>query len=115
MCDVHVYMCAYVCYNVEFCICPKKLLSIYYFLIQMMDFFHSMTPEDKVIVFVGKKSRADDISSDLSLAGVDCQCIHGGREQCDREQALDDLKTGDVRILIATDVASRGIDIGDVT
>jgi ATP-dependent RNA helicase DDX43 len=74
-----------------------------------------MDPDDKVIVFVGKKVRADAISCDLSLAGVSCQSIHGDREQYDREQALEDLKTGSVRILIATDVASRGIDIEDVT
>ena len=49
------------------------------------------------------------------IAGIDCQCIHGDREQSDREQALLDLKTGEVRILIATDVASRGIDIHDIT
>ncbi|CAG2068438.1 unnamed protein product, partial [Timema podura] len=74
-----------------------------------------MQPDDKVIVFVGKKARADDISSELSLNGVSCQSIHGDREQCDREQALKDLETGDVRILVATDVASRGLDIMDVT
>jgi len=74
-----------------------------------------MGPDDKVIVFVGKKVRADDVSSELSLLGIRCQSIHGNREQYDREQALEDLKTGDVHILIATDVASRGLDIEDVT
>ena len=63
------------------------------------------------MVFVNKKARCDDISSDLNLRGTPCQSIHGGREQSDREQAIDDLKTGEVNILIATDVASRGIDI----
>ncbi|KAJ4428936.1 hypothetical protein ANN_25932 [Periplaneta americana] len=79
------------------------------------EFIQHMEGDDKVIVFVGKKMRADDISSDLSLRGIKCQSIHGDREQCDREQALEDLKTGEVHILIATDVASRGIDIEDVT
>ena len=37
------------------------------------------------------------------------------REQCDREQALDDIKTGETHILIATDVASRGLDVKDIT
>ncbi|XP_052090564.1 probable ATP-dependent RNA helicase DDX53 isoform X3 [Mytilus californianus] len=72
-------------------------------------------PEDKVIVFVGKKLMCDHLSSDLSLLGVDCQCIHGDREQCDREAALEDFKTGATRILIATDVASRGLDVKDIT
>lgn len=74
-----------------------------------------MEKDDKVIVFVGKKTRADELSSEMALQDVMVQSIHGDREQSDREQALEDLKTGDVRILIATDVASRGIDIGDIT
>ncbi|KZC13703.1 PREDICTED: probable ATP-dependent RNA helicase DDX43 [Dufourea novaeangliae] len=81
----------------------------------MHQFFREMGPKDKVIVFFGKKSRVDDIASDLALQGMNCQSIHGGREQSDREQALEDLKTGEVQILLATDVASRGIDIEDVS
>ncbi|XP_046474015.1 probable ATP-dependent RNA helicase DDX43 [Neodiprion pinetum] len=79
------------------------------------DFFRNMGCDDKVIVFIGKKSRVDDLASDLALQGILSQSIHGGREQCDREQALDDIKSGEVRILLATDVASRGIDIDDIT
>lgn len=74
-----------------------------------------MAPNDKVIVFFGKKCKVDDIGSDLALSGVRCQSIHGGREQSDREQALADIKSGEVNILLATDVASRGIDIEDLT
>lgn len=80
-----------------------------------MNFFVEMKEDDKVIVFVGKKTRADELSSEMALKGVNVQSIHGDREQSDREQALEDIKNGDVRILIATDVASRGIDIGDIT
>lgn len=43
------------------------------------------------------------------------RCIHGGRVQADREASLAEVRNGDVRILIATDVASRGIDIHDLT
>ncbi|XP_072760670.1 probable ATP-dependent RNA helicase DDX43 isoform X2 [Anoplolepis gracilipes] len=81
----------------------------------MHQFFHEMGSHDKVIVFFGKKAKVDDISSDLALSNIDCQSIHGDREQADREQALEDLKTGAVQILLATDVASRGIDIEDIT
>ncbi|KAG8263317.1 putative ATP-dependent RNA helicase ddx43 [Homalodisca vitripennis] len=82
---------------------------------KLMEFFYNMAPEDKVMVFVGKKSRADDISSELALKSIICDVIHGDREQSDREKALFDLKSGEIRILIATDVASRGIDIQDIT
>ena len=75
----------------------------------------NMKPEDKTIIFVGRKVLADELSSDFALKGIDAQCIHGDRDQSDREQALEDLKTGSVRILIATDVASRGLDIDDIT
>ncbi|XP_072188937.1 probable ATP-dependent RNA helicase DDX43 [Excalfactoria chinensis] len=81
----------------------------------MEDFIDSMTPKDKVIVFVGKKSTADDVASDLGVRGVPVQSLHGDREQCDREQALDDFKKGKVRILVATDLASRGLDVHDIT
>ena len=77
----------------------------------LMEFITNMAPEDKVIVFFGKKSKVDDISSDLCLKEICCQSIHGDRDQEDREQALQDLKDGTVRILLATDVASRGIDV----
>ncbi|KAK8776438.1 hypothetical protein V5799_030221 [Amblyomma americanum] len=59
--------------------------------------------------------RVDHLSSDFILEGINCDSIHGSREQCDREQALHDFRDGKVRILIATDVAARGLDIKDVT
>jgi ATP-dependent RNA helicase DDX43 len=80
-----------------------------------MDFANNLHPSEKVIVFCGKKARADDLSSELSLAGLQCQTIHGNRDQSDREQALIDIADGTVQFLIATDVASRGLDIDDIT
>ncbi|NXC25858.1 DDX43 helicase, partial [Campylorhamphus procurvoides] len=78
-------------------------------------FIESMKPEDKVIIFVGKKLIADDLASDFGIRGIPVQSLHGNREQCDREQALDDFKKGKVRILVATDLASRGLDVHDIT
>ncbi|KAG8124116.1 hypothetical protein E2320_019420 [Naja naja] len=74
-----------------------------------------LASDDKTIIFVGKKLTADDLSSDFGLQGIPVQSLHGNREQCDREQALDDFKKGKVRILIATDLASRGLDVHDIT
>jgi ATP-dependent RNA helicase DDX43 len=74
-----------------------------------------MDPDDKVIVFVGKTVQAVYLSAKIGLSKILCQNIHENREQYDREQALEDLRTGKVHILIATDVALRGIDIEDVT
>ncbi|ETE71208.1 putative ATP-dependent RNA helicase DDX43, partial [Ophiophagus hannah] len=78
-------------------------------------FVDTMKSDDKAIIFVGKKLTADDLSSDFGLRGIPVQSLHGNREQCDREQALDDFKKGKVRVLIATDLASRGLDVHDIT
>lgn len=76
---------------------------------------NTMKDTDKAIVFVGRKAVADDIASELALNNIACQCMHGDRDQADREQALADLKSGQVKLIIATDVASRGLDIDDIT
>lgn len=82
----------------------------------LMDYIHNgMNEEDKLIVFVGRKVMVDNLSCDLSLSDIKCQSIHGDREQCDREDALEEFKEGSVRILLATDVASRGIDVKDIS
>ena len=82
----------------------------------LFDFIEThLERDDKVMVFAGKKAKAAELCSKLALKGHDCQSIHGDREQSDREQALVDMKAGTVRILIATDVASRGIDISDIS
>ncbi|CAL1577940.1 unnamed protein product [Knipowitschia caucasica] len=81
----------------------------------LFEFIRSMKPEDKAIIFVGKKIMADDLSSDMCLKGLAVQSLHGDREQCDREEALKDFKNSRVRILVATDLASRGLDVVDIT
>uniref|UniRef100_A0A4X1VJ18 RNA helicase n=1 Tax=Sus scrofa TaxID=9823 RepID=A0A4X1VJ18_PIG len=78
-------------------------------------FIESMSPKDKVIIFVSRKAVADHLSSDLGIRHISVESLHGNREQGDRERALKNFKTGKVRILIATDLASRGLDVHDVT
>ncbi|XP_003789733.1 probable ATP-dependent RNA helicase DDX43 [Otolemur garnettii] len=78
-------------------------------------FLEHLSPNDKVIVFVCRKAVADHLSSDLILRHISVESLHGNREQRDREKALEDFKTGKVRILIATDLASRGLDVHDIT
>lgn len=50
-------------------------------LLQVKSFVKKMSYDEKVIIFCGKKVRADDLSSDLTLDGFRCQCIHGSRDQ----------------------------------
>lgn len=81
----------------------------------LFEFLDNMDVDDKVIIFCGKKATASHISTDLAVKGIRCQSLHGDRDQSDREAALEDMVEGTVNILIATDVASRGIDIKDLT
>ncbi|XP_072933321.1 probable ATP-dependent RNA helicase DDX43 [Epargyreus clarus] len=81
----------------------------------LFEFLMNMEPTDKVIIFCGKKATATHITTELCLKGIECQSLHGDRDQIDREAALEEMVDGTVNILVATDVASRGIDIKDLT
>jgi len=63
------------------------------------------------IVFVERKARADEIMELLNAEGVTAAAFHGGRSQGEREAALEDYKTGKCSVLVATDVAARGLDV----
>ncbi|XP_062940592.1 probable ATP-dependent RNA helicase DDX53, partial [Cynocephalus volans] len=81
----------------------------------IQEFLENMSPKDKVIVFVNRKLAVDDLSSDFGIQGLPVQSLHGDRELCDREEALEDFKSGKVKILITTDLVSRGLDVNDIT
>ena len=70
---------------------------------------------DKVILFAETKRLADRLSKKLNKSGVNSDQIHGNKSQNYRVKALDRFKKGKVRVLVATDVAARGIDVNDVT
>ncbi|XP_063609430.1 probable ATP-dependent RNA helicase DDX43 [Penaeus indicus] len=82
---------------------------------KLLDFINRLGEEDKAIVFVGRKSMVDYLSVEMMEEGKCVQSMHGDREQEEREKALSDLKSGRVRVLLATDVAARGIDVIDIT
>jgi ATP-dependent RNA helicase RhlE len=65
----------------------------------------------QVLVFTRTKHMAARLASWLDRVGVDATAIHGDRSQADREKALEQFKSGEVRVLVATDVAARGLDI----
>jgi len=69
----------------------------------------------RVLVFTRTKHRADRLARLLDRAGVRGAAIHGNRSQAQRQKALDSFKRGHVKVLVATDVVSRGIDIDDIT
>jgi ATP-dependent RNA helicase RhlE len=67
------------------------------------------------IVFVRTKRGADRIGKQLKRRGHSIGVLHGDRSQGQRERALEDFRKGRVDILVATDIASRGIDVDDIT
>jgi len=69
---------------------------------------------DKVIVFSKMRHGADRVVRKLQRAGVEAAAIHSDKTQNQRMRALEGFKTGKVRVLVATDIASRGIDVPQV-
>lgn len=71
-------------------------------------------PEHKILVFVRTKVRAERVHNAMKRIQIDTLTMHGDKEQEDRMEVLKQFKAGTVKVLIATDVSARGIDIPDV-
>ena len=71
-------------------------------------------PEQKVLVFVRTKVRAERVCKAMERVGIVSQTIHGDKEQSDRLEAMRLFREGSLKVLIATDVSARGIDIPNV-
>jgi len=69
----------------------------------------------RVIVFTRTKHGADRVAEHLGRAGIAADAIHGNKSQNARERALERFRDGDARVLVATDIAARGIDVTDIT
>lgn len=68
----------------------------------------------QVLVFTRTKFGANNVAEFLTKNGINAMALHGNKSQTARTQALADFKSGDVRALVATDIAARGIDIDDL-
>ncbi len=66
---------------------------------------------NQVLVFTGTKLGANRLANELNKSGIHAAAIHGDKTQGERIKALDDFKSGEVGVLVATDVAARGLDI----
>ena len=71
-------------------------------------------PDSKILVFVRTKVRAERVFKAMERVEIKSLTIHGDKEQKDRIDVLNRFKSGEVKVLIATDVSARGIDIPDV-
>jgi ATP-dependent RNA helicase DeaD len=99
----------------------SKLKQIYYDIYQQNQKFsllvHLLTSntDGLSIVFCGTRRESDAVAKNLARQGIYASAIHGGMKQNKRSSSLDALKTQRTRVLVATDVAARGLDIKNVT
>ena len=93
--------------NVELLVHPvikEKKMELLSFLIGSRNY-------QQVLVFVRKKQEADEVAEELNLSGLKTSVIHGDKSSGVRSRALEAFKEGKVRVLVATDIVARGLDI----
>ncbi len=69
----------------------------------------------RTLVFTRTKYGADKLVKSLRRSGIEAEAIHGNKNQSARTRALDGFKSGSTPVLVATDIASRGIDVDEIT
>jgi ATP-dependent RNA helicase RhlE len=70
---------------------------------------------ERVLIFSRTKHRADKIAEALNKSKIEADAIHGNKSQNQRTKAMHDFKSGRLRVLVATDIAARGIDVDDIS
>ena len=70
---------------------------------------------DRVLIFTRTKHGADKVAHSLVRAGINATVIHGNKSQNQRERVLADFRKGEVKVLVATDIAARGIDVDGIS
>ncbi|MFN8666194.1 MAG: DEAD/DEAH box helicase [Gemmatimonadaceae bacterium] len=70
---------------------------------------------DSVLVFTRTKHGADHVVRDLHTAGIEATAMHADKTQAQRTQAIEKFKRGDIKVLVATDIAQRGLDISGIS
>ena len=69
----------------------------------------------RVLIFTRTKHGANKVVKQLAGAGIDSEAIHGNKSQTARERALANFRAGEIRVLVATDIAARGLDVDGIT
>ncbi|KAG7879391.1 hypothetical protein KL906_002725 [Ogataea polymorpha] len=82
-------------------------------LVQVLARFQS-TDSGKILIFVDKQDSCDSLANQLIIRGYPALSLHGGKEQIDRDGIISDFKSNVIDILVATSVASRGLDVKDL-
>lgn len=82
---------------------------------RLVEELRRLTTADKVIVFVNLKKHGDTLARNLENMNFHVGILHGGKSQDQREDTLEMFRNGNIQVLVATDVAGRGLDIPDVS
>lgn len=80
----------------------------------LLDLFRK-SDMSRVLVFTRTKHRADKVALKLSKSNIRAAAIHGNKSQVQRTRAMQDFKSGRIQVLVATDIAARGIDVDDIS
>lgn len=81
---------------------------------KLLIFLLKTAPVDSTLVFARTKHGADKITKVLKNAGINAEAIHGNKSQNARQLALGNFKNGETSVLVATDIAARGIDVSEL-
>jgi ATP-dependent RNA helicase RhlE len=79
-----------------------------------LETFIKNNPDQKILVFVRTKIRAERVKKALDRVGISSESIHSDKPQEEREKTMQQFRSGAIKVLIATDISARGIDIPDV-
>lgn len=79
----------------------------------LVDYIHETT-QQSILLFTRTKRGSDKVVKDLNKRGISAQAIHGNKSQMARQLALENFKNYEIQVLVATDIASRGIDINEL-
>ncbi|MDD2870818.1 MAG: DEAD/DEAH box helicase [Candidatus Gracilibacteria bacterium] len=82
---------------------------------QLLQHLVKKSEYDSILVFVKTKDDTEYVMEYISSAHIKCDNIHRNRSQNARQRALKSLKDGDIKVLVATDIASRGLDVNDLS
>ena len=70
---------------------------------------------DSILVFTRTKHRADRVTEKIKRAGYAASALHSNKSQSQRKQAMDQFRTGKIKVLVATDIAARGLDVASIS
>ncbi|XP_055876786.1 probable ATP-dependent RNA helicase DDX46 isoform X2 [Biomphalaria glabrata] len=80
-------------------------------LFKLLELLGLYAEQGSILVFVDKQEHADDLMKDLLKHSYTCLSLHGGIDQYDRDSIIQDFKSGTIKLMVATSVAARGLDV----